>query len=115
MRTNQFMNLPPINYEPSANYILPNQYSPTPIPYTPTGETSSEKEDRLIPFIGGAVLGGIAGNAFARPNYGYGYMPYGYGYGIPYYYPYGGYYSYGGGYLPNTYNNYYYSGYRTTR
>ena len=65
-------------------------------------------------FIGGLVMGGLLGAAFARPyyyggyygypayyGYGYGY-PYGYGYSYPYYsygsgYPYGGYY-YGGGY-----------------
>lgn len=111
MKSNQYMNLANINYDPNANYILSSQYSPTPIQYNHNLESTKENEERLIPFIGGAVLGGIAGNAFARPNYGY---PL-YGYGIPYYYPYNGYYNYGGGYLPNTYNNYYYSGYRTTR
>ena len=109
MKFNRFM-----NYDPNANYILQNQYSSTPIPYIPNIDQNVESEDRLIPFIGGAVLGGIAGNAIARPNYGYAYPPYGYGYPYQYYSPYNGYYSYGGGYLPNTYN-YYYSGYRTTR
>lgn len=117
MKNTSFSSLSSSPIDPNFSYPFSYPYVNSPIPYNPSIEASHEGEERLIPFVGGAILGGIAGNAFARPNYGYGYAPYGYGYMAPYYpyYPTGTYYSYGGGYLPYTYNNYYYSGQRTTR
>lgn len=99
MKYTRFNHIPnmPIYFIPNDTLI--NAPSPSPIPYS---NPDIENEDRLIPFVGGAILGGIAGNAIARP---YGYYPYPiYNYQ---YYPNSGYYSYGGGYLPNTYNYYY--------
>jgi len=108
--SNNFIPIMPI--DPNFSYPYANPSCPSPIPYPVNNETSNN-EERLIPFVGGALLGGIAGNALARPNYyGYGYVPY-----TPYYpyYPYGNYYTYGGGSIPNNNYNYYYNIPRTTR
>lgn len=98
--------LPNMPFIPNYNYSFPSPLPSSPIPYDNVKE---DNDERLIPFVGGALLGGLAGSTIGRQPYGY--------YPYPMYYPYypnGNYYTYGGGYLPNTYN-YYYQGQRTTR
>lgn len=65
-------------------------YDPNFIPGQPVYIKTSE--DRLIPFLGGAIIGGLGGAAIANNQgyYGGGYYPY---YQPVYYYPYS-YYSY---------------------
>lgn len=81
-----------IIYDP--NYI-PNQ----PI-YIPP-----QNDQRIIPFLGGAILGGLGGAAIANNNQQYGYYyPYQGAYYYPmngYYYPQVNYYPYNNGYPMN--------------
>ena len=64
---------------------------------------NENKDQRFIPFVGGALIGGVLGSAYSRPRY----------YGYPMYYPYypqPGYYSvssynYGGYPAQTPYNN----------
>ena len=96
------------NYIPNVPvYFVPNNtpVNPllsSPIPYN---NVNSDNEERLIPFVGGALLGGIAGNAIARQPYGY--YPYPMYNNYYPYYPNANYYTYGGGYIPNSYNYFY--------
>ena len=50
---------------------------------------NDNKDQRFIPFVGGALIGGVLGSAYSRPRY-YGYPMYG---GYYPYYPQPGYYS----------------------
>ncbi len=111
MKNTSFSPLSSYSIDTNFNYPFYYPYFNSPIPYIPNNiDSTHDSEERLVPFVGGAILGGLAGNALSRPNYAYGYGPYTYNYMTPYYpyYPNGTYYSYGGGYLPSTYNNYYY-------
>ena len=72
-------------------------YDPNFIPNQPIVMNNTHHHDeRLIPFLGGAIIGGIGGAAIAN-NQGYNYG----GYYTPYYYPQPVYY----------YPGYYYNGY----
>ena len=68
---------------------LQNPYINNPSFYEPnTYEDNKNKDQRFIPFVGGALIGGVLGSAYSRPRYynypmygGYGYGGYGNGYG----------------------------------
>lgn len=83
-----------IIYDPN---FIPNQ----PVFYN--NGNSNVNEERLIPFLGGALIGGLGGAAIAN-NQGY----YGGAYYTPYYQPYGYYYpaNYYYSYPVNTYYPY---------
>jgi hypothetical protein len=71
-----------------------------------TYEDNKNKDQRFIPFVGGALIGGVLGSAYSRPRY-YGYPMYG---GYYPYYPQPGYYSvssynYGGYPVQQPYTN----------
>lgn len=103
--------LPNIPVYPLPIYTVSSPLSSSPIPYNNVNDENNE--ERLIPFVGGALLGGLAGSTIGRQPYGYYPYPMYYNNYYPYY-PNGNYYTYGGGYLPNTYN-YYYTTPRTTK
>ena len=73
-------------------------YDPNFIPNQPI-LVNNIQDERLIPFLGGALIGGLGGAAIANNQgyYGGGYYPYPYYYAQPvnygYYYPNGAYYT----------------------
>lgn len=71
-------------------------------------KTVTNDEQRLIPFIGGALIGGLGGAAIASNRYqpmGYYYPTYYYPTYPTYYYPYATYYGY-----PGSMGGFYYGG-----
>jgi len=80
----------------------PNMQSPINM----DNSNQNKNEERFIPFVGGALIGGALGSAYSRPRY-YGYPVYG---GYYPYYPAPGYYSvssynYGGYPIQQPYSN----------